>query len=400
MTTGEQQSPATDMTGLIRSLVWAVYAPSLLVAICLNGITILLPLYVLELGGSPGFAATVIGLRGVGSMLAGVPAGLAVTRFGDTRVVSAGLIVVVGCVVAIAVCDTVWLLAPLAFLFGAATGMWQLGRLNYMTVVTSTEQRGRAISVMAGLQRGGFLIGPALGGFIAQFLGFETFFLICAALYLCAMVLILRFARPGTGSRQNQSAIRRLLDTAHETRGILLRAGPAMICLQMLRAARTLILPLWAAVIGLTPAQIGVAFSIASIVDMSMFYPAGWMIDYWGRRIVLVPALILMGIASLGIGFVNSFASFIVLSAIGGLGNGFSTGIAMTLGGDFAPPAKRGEFLGIWRLVGDTGTAGGPFLISALVGALGLVTAGATIGAIGFIGLGFVLAMPETRAGR
>ena len=40
---------------------------------------------------------------------------------------------------------------------------------------------------------------------------------------------------------------------------------------------------------------------------------------------------------------------------LSGLGNGFSTGIFMTLGGDFAPREGRGEFLGVWRLVGDVG---------------------------------------------
>lgn len=382
----------------MRSLSLSVYLPTLLVAICLNGITILLPLYVLSIGGSPAFAATVIGLRGIGGMLAGVPAGLAVSRFGDTRVVVTGLVLVMASVIGMAVADDGWLLAPLAFVFGVATGMWQLGRLNYMTVMTTTDQRGRAISVMAGLQRAGFLIGPAAGGVLAQYLGFEFFFLVCAGLYLIAMLLVLRFARRGRGTRDQQSVVGRLTKTARQTQSILLRAGPAMICLQTLRTARTLILPLWGASIGLSPAEIGIGFSIASVVDMLMFYPAGWMIDHWGRRVVLVPALVLMAFANLGLILADSFISFAVLSAIGGLGNGFSTGIGMTLGGDFAPAERRGEFLGLWRLVGDVGTAGGPFVVSASLGVFGLIGAGATMGAIGLIGLGFVcLAMPETR---
>jgi len=373
--------------------------PSLLVAICLNGITILLPLYVLQLGGSPGFAAVVIGLRGIGSMLAGIPAGLAVARFGDTQIVCAGLVLVMLTVIAMASTETVLLLAPLAFVFGVATGMWQLGRLNYMTVSTTTEERGRAISVMAGLQRAGFLIGPVAGGIIAQQVSFVAFFYACAVCYLVAMLLVLRFARRGCGSVTTQSAGRRMFETARETREILLRVGPAMISLQMLRAARTLVLPLWGAHIGLSPSEIGIAFGLASTLDMVMFYPAGWMIDYWGRRIVLVPAIILMSATVLCLNLATGLTGFTILSLLGGLGNGFSTGIVMTLGGDFAPANRRGEFLGLWRLVADVGTAGGPFVISGLVGALGLASAGASVGLIGLIGLGFVIfAMPESRA--
>lgn len=382
----------------MRSLTWAVYAPSLLVATCLNGITILLPLYVLHLDGSAGFAAVVIGLRGIGSMLVGIPAGLAVSRFGDTQIIIAGLLLVIITAISMAFTDTVLLLAPLAFVFGVATGMWQLGRLNYMTVITTKEQRGRGIAVMAGLQRVGFLVGPAVGGLIAQQFSFEAFFYCCAFLYVFAMLLIMRFAKRGKGTRASQSASRRLFDTAKETRGLLLRVGPAIISLQMLRAARTLVLPLWGAALGLSPSEIGIAFSLASTVDMLMFYPAGWMIDYWGRRIVMIPAIILMSATALCLSLASGQTGFIILSLLGGLGNGFSTGIVMTLGGDLAPTHRRGEFLGLWRLIADVGTAGGPFTISMLVTALGLASAGASMGIIGLIGLGFVIfAMPETR---
>jgi len=59
----------------------------------------------------------------------------------------------------------------------------------------------------------------------------------------------------------------------------------------------------------------------------------------------------------------------------------------------------RGEFIGLWRLVGDVGTASGPFVISGLVGVFGLVPAGIAVGSLGLAGLACVwLFMPETRA--
>ena len=53
------------------------------------------------------------------------------------------------------------------------------------------------------------------------------------------------------------------------------------------------------------------------------------------------------------------------------------------LGAAVAPPASRSQFLGVWRLCADSGSAGGPLVVSAAA-ALGSLAAGiATMGALG-----------------
>ena len=58
-----------------------------------------------------------------------------------------------------------------------------------------------------------------------------------------------------------------------------------------------------------------------------------------------------------------------------GFGNGIGSGILMTLGADVAPPETRSQFLGVWRLCADSGSAGGPLVVSAAA-ALGSLAAG------------------------
>ena len=82
---------------------------------------------------------------------------------------------------------------------------------------------------------------------------------------------------------------------------------------------------------------------------------------------------------------------------VAGLGNGFGTGIFMTLGGDFSPPYGRSELLGIWRLVGDAGGAMGPFVMGTIAGATTLAVAGAWTGGLAVIGLIILFRyVPET----
>ena len=50
----------------------------------------------------------------------------------------------------------------------------------------------------------------------------------------------------------------------------------------------------------------------------------------------------------------------LLAALLAGLANGLSSGIVMTLGTDLAPPGRRGEFLGVWRLLTDAGSVLGP----------------------------------------
>lgn len=69
----------------------------------------------------------------------------------------------------------------------------------------------------------------------------------------------------------------------------------------------------------------------------------------------------------------------------------------MTLGSDLAPPEVRGEFLGIWRFIGDIGFSGGPLLVGGIADMLILPAAAIAAAASGFTAaLIFGLGVPET----
>ena len=141
----------------------------------------------------------------------------------------------------------------------------------------------------------------------------------------------------------------------------------------MIRAGRFLIIPLWGSQqLGLNAAQIGTIVTAAAIVDVAMFIPAGMLMDRFGRKVAAVPSFSLM---ALGIGlvpFTTSFLTLLLVAALIGMGNGLGSGLMMTLGADLAPPGATGEFLGVWRLIGDIGAVAGPIVIGIVAAALGL----------------------------
>ena len=55
----------------------------------------------------------------------------------------------------------------------------------------------------------------------------------------------------------------------------------------------------------------------------------------------------------------------------------------MTLGADLAPDDSMGEFLGVWRLIGDTGQTSAPIVAGTIADVLGLSAATFVIGLSG-----------------
>jgi len=68
----------------------------------------------------------------------------------------------------------------------------------------------------------------------------------------------------------------------------------------------------------------------------------------------------------------------------------------MTLGADLSPKEGRGEFLGVWRLIGDVGSTSGPVIVGQVAEALTLPMAALAIAVTGLgAGLVFGLLVPE-----
>ncbi|MFP6796297.1 MAG: MFS transporter [Pseudomonadales bacterium] len=393
--TSESDIPP-PILGVIRSLILPVYLPSALYAIAQNAIQILLPLYALKLGGGFAMAAAMVGMRGIGTMLSDVPSGLLVARFGDKAVMIIGLLVLLIMALGCAITTTAWLVGFLALGFGAGAGMFLLARLTFITDTVQLNQRGRVISVMAGLHRAGALVGPLIGGFSAELIGYAPVFIGAAVLFAICLVTVMIFSKGSQRSEEKRKtvSIRRIIDAQRHT---FITAGIVMVVLSFLRHGRVLMIPLVGVSLGLGESEIGLAFSLSSLIDMLMFFPAGLILDHAGRKYALAPSLFFLGTAIVLLPLATGFVQFCAIAMLAGLGNGFGTGIFMTLGGDFSPPIGRSEFLGVWRLVGDSGGALGPFVMGTIASATTLAIASAWTGGLAVIGLIILFRyVPET----
>ena len=69
----------------------------------------------------------------------------------------------------------------------------------------------------------------------------------------------------------------------------------------------------------------------------------------------------------------------------------------MTLGTDLAPKDAFGEFIGVWRFIGDVGASSGPLAVGAVAGILSLSASALVLAGIGIASATvFAFGVPET----
>ena len=364
------------LPALRSPLAVSVYVPTLLLSLAQGLLIAVLPLYAASFGVGYGLVGLATSATAIGTLVTDVPAGAVLGRFGMRAAMIAGSGLVTVSTLALVWSEQFPGLVGLRFLAGIGAAVWALSRHAYIAEAIPVQQRGQALSTFGGINRLGIFGGPALGGVLADAAGIDATFALSAGLSGVALVLSALLLKPlPAAGAPTRAAHRWRLVWAGLRRNArdLSAAAVAQTLGQLVRAGRFLIIPLWGAEqLGLDAAQVGLIVTAGAILDVSMFIPAGMLMDRFGRKVAAVPSFALM---ALGIGlipFTHDFVTLLLAAMLVGLGNGLGSGLMMTLGADLAPPGATGEFLGVWRLIGDVGAVAGPLMVGLVAAAVGL----------------------------
>ena len=74
----------------LRDLTFSVYVPTMLFSIGQGAVIPIIPLFARDLGASVAFASLIVAMRGLGQLIFDMPAGIAVSRWGDKGAMVAG----------------------------------------------------------------------------------------------------------------------------------------------------------------------------------------------------------------------------------------------------------------------------------------------------------------------
>ena len=353
----------------------------------------ILPLFAHRLGANLALTGVVVGMNGVGVMIFDLPAGFFVSRFNKKLTITISVAAAVVIAVITGINRSLFVLALLSLGMGAVQSIWMIVRLAYIREVVPVDKRGRTLSLMGGLNRIGTFVGPIAGGFLGKLFGLHMPFFVQALVAAIALVIVISFVGPAssdTSGKKNTRFVSKIGGILNKHRRSFVTTGFAMVALCLIRSGRSILIPLWGNSIGLDVAAIGLIIGLSSAVDMTLFYPVGVIMDRKGRKWTAIPCLVILSLSLALIPLTSGFSGLLLVGLLAGIGNGLGSGINMTLGSDLAPRDGIGEFLGVWRLVGDVGTASGPLLIGVIAQVLTLAFAPFAAAGFGFVGAGIM----------
>lgn len=347
-----------------------LYFPGFILALGFSIATPAVPVFAKSFDTGFAVASLVLVIHGLGEMIATVPTGFFVDRFGRRPMLFAGPLLTAAASFLIAFADSFPELLAYRFIEGVGSEVWRQARLAMIADASRTRERGRQMSGMIGTERAGKLIGPALGGIFALS-SIRLPFIAYGALAFVAIVpsfFLVRESAPGsqggTAKREPELPTSALLKSmlaprylsffsaqffASTTRGVLW-GGTLLLYATFAYGAGAQVL--------------GGLATVGTIVGIPITFAAGYLMDRFGRKVTMVPGFMLIALgvfylaagAAMGWGLATFIAGFLWIQATGAI----TAGSMQVLGADMAPAAGRGRFFGFWRLINQVGALVSP----------------------------------------
>ncbi|NYD65656.1 MFS transporter [Agromyces atrinae] len=392
-----------------RSVILPAFLPTALFALGEGALIPIIPIVADDLGATLAIAGLIAAMIMVGQLLSDIPSGWLVSRIGERNAMIWGAIfALLGVLVSVSAPSPL-VLGLGILMIGIATAVFSIARHAFLTTFVPVSHRARALSTLGGVFRGGWFVGPLLASLVIGLTGSaQTVFWIAVGGFVAVILVLLLLPDPEatfgrapvvrepsgevvtTGEAEVEAESRGIFSTLWHHRGVLARVGTAAGLISALRASRTVVLPLWAVSIGISPADTALIIGIAGGIDFALFYVSGLVMDRFGRLWSAIPAMIGLGIGFLTLSFTHDLEGaavwFVVIAVVLALSNGLSSGVVMTLSADLAPPDDPAPFLGGFRFITDAGAAGAPLVISAATSLASLSLGVGAMGVLGFVG--------------
>ncbi|HWC23961.1 MAG TPA: MFS transporter [Flexivirga sp.] len=371
----------------LKRLAIPAYAPSLLFGMAEGAMLPVVPLSARDLGGSVAAAALMVTLLNIGSLLFNVPSSVITAKYGERHAIIGASVVGVAAAAVCMAANTLVLFGIGAFLMGISGSVFMLARQSYLTEAVPVHYRARALSTLGGVMRVGMFLGPFAGAAAMGLWHLRGAYAVCVVALAVAGVAgaSLQDLPAHTGDAAQAKGAATVRAVARDYKRIFLTVGMGILLVAMIRATRQAVIPLWAEHLGLSAQAISVIAGIASGIDMLVFYPAGKVMDVFGRRWVTVPSMLVMGLSMMAIPLTNGAVLLCLVACLLGFGNGIGSGMVMTLGADFSPSVGRAQFLGIWRELSDAGATIGPAVLSVVTAAAALAAGIVVSGVFGLL---------------
>jgi MFS transporter, DHA1 family, multidrug resistance protein len=335
-----------------------------------------LALYARSFGVRQWAIGAAIGIYGLARFLVAVPAGRLADRAGRRATLALGGLVTAAGNLVCAYAPVYAVFVAGRFVAGAGAALVLTGGLIVLADISTPAHRGRTMAVYQGVFAFAVGVGPVPGGLLAERFGLPAPFLVyavagaVAALVAWFQIPETRELRDGTGP----GAVAPLPPFGVQVRMLTGRIGFLLVSLVSFvnAVARTgglfNVIPVMARDrLGLTTDQIGLGLGLASLAGLGLTYPAGMLVDRYGRKAVIVPATLVSGASLVVFLLAPSYAWFLAACVVWSVAISVGGAAPAAYAADVAPAGMQATAMSTYRMLSDVGYVVGPV-------ALGLIT--------------------------
>ncbi len=342
-----------------------------------NIMTPLLPAIRDDFGVSISTAGVIVGAFGLARIAVDLPAGFLATRVPPMRLsLIAAIVLIIASVVGFT-SSTVEVL--IAARVGSGIGVAILATiiLAALSSTATAADRGKVMSMYPMANNVGIAVYPLLGGILGAILGWRSTFAITAVLAVAAALILLPILgrielRPKQQAKGDGADDPRVLHGHRKTVALAVTNGGVVANMIHRHGVRNTILPLYAAtVLGLGGVSIATAIAAMAITGFIVMAPGGMLGDRVGRRRVISVGLAAVAIGDLAFLLTGDYLSFLLVAAIIGLGDFFSSSQTALLS-EIVPPRQRTMALSGYRFSSDLGALIGPILLAVIMDTWGV----------------------------
>lgn len=328
-----------------------------------------LPLYAQTFEVSGATLALVFTAFGIGRLLIDIPAGLLADKLGRKVLMIGGpLLIAVGSL-GCAVAESFAWVVVWRFLQGLGAGAYMTVAMIVAADVSRPETRGRIMALHQSALLIGAGSGPAVGGFLAHSLGYQSVFWVSMAIGLASATFTLwryRETKAPAAHGQDHSirAYLPVLQNPYLRVALIVSLG-----LFLTRTAAFMqLLPLSGAErFRLGPAHMGVAFALLAAANLMMLPVSGRLVNRIGNVPMVVMACLGLAAGMVLAATTGSILVFFVAMVVLGLASALEGPSLSSYAVGHAPEGRYGPTMGAMRFVGDLGFVIGPVLLGALV---------------------------------
>lgn len=407
--------PAVVEYGSLTELLLPLYIPAFLSQASRGATLTALPLHVLSLGFSYDDLGVLAMVTGIGLVIGNIPAGSMTTVRGPRFTLLVSCLLFCGS----AGFSSIAALAPRVltmpcfvaafFLAGVAEAVAVLARQTFMGAVVQSSLRGRVASMQGGVQRLAFVFGTSAGGAVAQSFGAHATYALQALLAVACGAGV-AFGMPFISASQNlgaktaagakpaaaQGASLSMCGVLRAHWRLLFVASAFTGCAFFIRKARELLFSMEGHERDMSQAEVGRMAALSYLIDGVLFPVGGYLLDTIGRTQTGTLSFALMALAFLALQS-GSSSSMLGFAIIGGVSNGVSSGLALTVGADLAPPDCRGNFLAVFRMLARSADPAAASMLGVLAETASLRVAELAVCLVAVGGIACAMCcMPET----